>query len=786
MREVLSVIALIALLSSPVSRMAADAPRQDLHFDSGGVRIRYTVQGEGVPVILVHGFTATVEWNWDNPGITGALASQFRVIAMDCRGHGRSGKPHDPAAYGFHMVDDVIRLMDHLGVFRAHLAGYSMGGGIALQAVTTYPDRFYSVILGGAGWWSPGSRFIDATAVADSLEQGRGLGPLVAALNPVGQFPPTEEQIAAVIARLLARNDPLALAAVMRGEAGERQVTEERLRANRVPILAVVGELDPLRARVAAMALVASRLEVKVLPGKDHLSAIADPGLAASMREFLLRHAPHRPDIPRVWDDEVMARLEVPLARPRYSPRHVSSEFYYAIKVRPIYKSYDVYHPDREPAGYFESLKDLDPVVLWDDKGTRPRLLTDSDWIAAGEMVFDSPIGYGTGHLTATGHEEMTVRDREWYAHAKPPVTSDGRVPFYRYVVREKGKVELGGLSCSMCHTRVMPDGSVLKGAQGNFPFGRTFGYGYGRKPAGALEQQGALLLQRLLYDVPWRDGPARPSMVELPFEKIAALQDATPPGVIARHRSHPTSPVQVPDLIGVKDRRYLDRSGLQRHNGIGDLMRYAALNQGGDDLASFGGFVPIGVYIPGGKLPDVLPDGAPLDRYSDEQLYALALYLYSLKPPPNPNPMNDLARRGKEVFGEEDCGACHSPPLYSNNRLTPAPGFEVPDDHPDKDSIIGRRVGTDPDLTLNTRRGTGFYKVPSLRGVWYRSMFGHGGWCATLEDWFDPRRLEDDYQPTGWKGPPEVNERAVPGHEFGLDLDEKDRKALMAFLRTL
>jgi pimeloyl-ACP methyl ester carboxylesterase len=185
----------------------------------------------------------------------------------------------------------VIRLMDRLGILKAHLAGYSMGGGIALQALVTYPDRFYSVILGGAGWQPPGSGFLTVmSALAESLEQGRGLGPLIRALNPAGQPPPSDEQIAAANERLLAANDPLALAAVIRGGANNRQITADQLRANRVPILAVVGDLDPIKAGVDAMARVASGLEVKVLPGKDHLTAVADPELAVSMREFLRRH----------------------------------------------------------------------------------------------------------------------------------------------------------------------------------------------------------------------------------------------------------------------------------------------------------------------------------------------------------------------------------------------------------------------------------------------------------------------------------------------------------------
>jgi hypothetical protein len=93
--------------------------------------------------------------------------------------------------------------------------------------------------------------------------------------------------------------------------------------------------------------------------------------------------------------------------------------------------------------------------------------------------------------------------------------------------------------------------------------------------------------------------------------------------------------------------------------------------------------------------------------------------------------------------------------------------------------------VHTDPGLALKTRRGTGYYKVPSLKGVWYRSMFGHSGWCATLEDWFNPRRIRDDYIPTGFK-PYGARSYAVKGHPFGLDLSKEDRAALIAFLRTL
>jgi len=165
--------------------------------------------------------------------------------------------------------------------------------------------------------------------------------------------------------------------------------------------------------------------------------------------------------------------------------------------------------------------------------------------------------------------------------------------------------------------------------------------------------------------------------------------------------------------------------------------------------------------------------------------LYALAMYLYALEPPPNPNKFDALANRGKKIFEGEGCGTCHTPPLYTNNKLTPAEGFRVPPEAIKQFNILPFSVGTDPNLAQKTRRGTGYYKVPSLRGVWYRSMFGHSGWCATLDDWFDPKRLEQGYVPTGFKpyGSPSYS---VTGHPFGLKLSEEDRRALITFLKTL
>jgi hypothetical protein len=155
------------------------------------------------------------------------------------------------------------------------------------------------------------------------------------------------------------------------------------------------------------------------------------------------------------------------------------------------------------------------------------------------------------------------------------------------------------------------------------------------------------------------------------------------------------------------------------------------------------------------------------------------------LQPPPNPNRFDATAEMGRRVFENEGCPVCHMPPHYTNNKLLPVLGFRIPQEHLKKYDILNVPIETDARLTLQTRRGTGYYKVPSLRGVWYRSAFEHNGSVATLEDWFDKRRLRDDYVPTNFVGYG-VKTRAIKGHEFGLKLPDAEKKSLIAFLKTL
>jgi hypothetical protein len=171
--------------------------------------------------------------------------------------------------------------------------------------------------------------------------------------------------------------------------------------------------------------------------------------------------------------------------------------------------------------------------------------------------------------------------------------------------------------------------------------------------------------------------------------------------------------------------------------------------------------------------------------RLPDEALYALAQYIYSLEPPPNPHKSDPRAAQGQKIFERERCAVCHVPPLYSNNKLTLALGFTPPKEHFQFLDILPVSVGTDPGLALKTRKGTGYYKVPSLKGVWYRGRYLHDGALTTLEEMFDPARLKDGFVPTGFK-PAGMKTHAVKGHEFGLKLSPDERSALVAFLRTL
>lgn len=157
------IAAAVVFLSLPASIAA-----QDKFFESNGVRIHYVDQGAGEPIVLIHPYAANLE-AWIGAGVFPNLAKDHRVVALDLRGHGKSGKPNDPMAYGQELGRDVVRLMDHLGIPRVHIVGYSMGATITAKLLVTNPERFLSATLGAysavASWTAKDQQLMEALAI---------------------------------------------------------------------------------------------------------------------------------------------------------------------------------------------------------------------------------------------------------------------------------------------------------------------------------------------------------------------------------------------------------------------------------------------------------------------------------------------------------------------------------------------------------------------------------------------------------------------------------------------
>lgn len=264
------------------------------YFDSNGVRIHYTDEGSGEPVVLIHGFAVNSDINWRWPGITEALAKEFRVIAMDLRGHGLSGKPHGPEDYGVEGIRDVVRLLDHLGLEKAHVAGYSLGGFVALRLAAMHPERLLTVAPMGAGW----ERVEDSKILAaldglgEQLDAGHGISPPSTLLGK-GRQKVTWLHTAEV--RIMSGwfNDGKALGALLRSMP-DLALTEDDLRAIPIPVCSIVADRDPLKTGVDKMVGLLRDHTVVVIEGCDHMKAPLRPEFLTALRSFLLDHRGHK------------------------------------------------------------------------------------------------------------------------------------------------------------------------------------------------------------------------------------------------------------------------------------------------------------------------------------------------------------------------------------------------------------------------------------------------------------------------------------------------------------
>lgn len=275
-------------LGQVVGNAPAIANAEEHFFQSNGVRIRYLVAGHGEPVILVHGWSASAEM-W--PELMNDLSKDHFVVAMDCRGHGKSDKPHDSSQYGSEMSNDVVRLMEHLELQKAHVVGYSMGGGIVMKLLVDHPDRLLSVVSGGSAGFRANDEEWDAGLIK-SLENGMPMSEAMIANRPAGTPEPSPQQ-REMMRQMDVMQDSKALAAQRRGNIG-LQITDAELRNNKVPLLVICGSRnEPERFQSVTKNI--PHAEFMVVEGARHGDAPASPIFVRDVREFLTRHAGGRP-----------------------------------------------------------------------------------------------------------------------------------------------------------------------------------------------------------------------------------------------------------------------------------------------------------------------------------------------------------------------------------------------------------------------------------------------------------------------------------------------------------
>jgi pimeloyl-ACP methyl ester carboxylesterase len=231
-----------------------------MDFNSAGLRLHYEVHGpdNGTPIVLVHGFASDYQLNWVGTRWQETLTGAgFKVIGLDCRGHGHSDKPHDPAAYRTEiMAADVVRLLDHAGVPKAAYLGYSMGARIGLQVAMDHPARVTRAVLGGIG-------------TAGAIERSEAIARAFLAGEP------TDDPVAQTFFKFASTrptNDLRALAACIQGL--RPNADPARLARIRTPILVVVGDQDQIAHGAPELVELVPTARLVTIAGRDHMSAV--------------------------------------------------------------------------------------------------------------------------------------------------------------------------------------------------------------------------------------------------------------------------------------------------------------------------------------------------------------------------------------------------------------------------------------------------------------------------------------------------------------------------------
>jgi pimeloyl-ACP methyl ester carboxylesterase len=243
-------------------------------FTNGPVEIAYLDQGDGEPIVLVHGFASTKEENWVHPRwVTTLTHAHRRVIALDNRGHGKSTKLYEPGAYhSATMADDVRALMDHIGLGRADVMGYSMGARIGTYLALANPERVRSLVIGGLG-----IKLVEGVGLPETIAEALEAPSLAAVTDAEGRmFRAFAEQT---------RSDLKALAACIRGS--RQTLSRAEVAHLAVPALVAVGTDDPIAGSAQALADLIPEARVLDIPGRDHMRAVGDKAYKSGVLAFL-------------------------------------------------------------------------------------------------------------------------------------------------------------------------------------------------------------------------------------------------------------------------------------------------------------------------------------------------------------------------------------------------------------------------------------------------------------------------------------------------------------------
>ena len=259
------------------------------YLDIDGLKLYYRVEGEGVPVVLVHGYAAHADLNWRLPGVIRALRRKYKVITFDVRGHGLTDRPNEPEKYGIEIARDVVRLLDHLHIEKAHVVGYSMGGFITISLLSLCPERLLSAVPCASGYEKPEGKNIQLLlSLTGALDEKNSFEPLIRALEPV---PPPAWKVKLIDFLMGSINDRKALSALMK-EFTELSISEEVLRNNKVPVLSMAGTRDPLGAGIKAMTEMMPCHEAAYIKGGDHVTTILKRAYMENLMAFLDKHSP--------------------------------------------------------------------------------------------------------------------------------------------------------------------------------------------------------------------------------------------------------------------------------------------------------------------------------------------------------------------------------------------------------------------------------------------------------------------------------------------------------------